>query len=90
MWNSSQDGAKGSSSSSDPPAETNLLRMGGRPLQGVPLTLVERQFITLLVTGAAKDWLKKTPRYGRTMSEISLSLTRDTARNCEVKYKMGK
>ncbi len=40
----------------------NLLSSERRPLQGIPLTLVERQFVTLLITGAAKDWLKKTPR----------------------------
>ncbi len=28
---------------------------------GEPLAEMERQFITLLVTGSAKDWLKKTP-----------------------------
>ncbi len=34
----------------------------GQPLMGVSLTQIEKQFITLLVTGAAKEWIKKTPK----------------------------
>ncbi len=41
--------------------EKNLLSFS-RPLKGVQLSLVEKQFVTLLVTGAAKEWVKKTPR----------------------------
>ena len=35
----------------------------GASLCGVKLSTVERQFVTLLVTGGAKDWLKKTAKY---------------------------
>ena len=35
----------------------------GASLREVKLSTVERQFVTLLVTGGAKDWLKKTAKY---------------------------